>query len=257
VLFYQPRIYTDNGDIEGFEALIRWESQELGLVPPAQFIPIAEESTLICDIGKWVFETACKDIRNWVDAGYTDVCVSVNLSPKQIYHGDTLNVIKNAMKTHHINPRNLEIEITESSLLEDEAIAIEFLKQIRSIGVRLALDDFGTGYSSLSYLRKLPINILKIDRSFIIDVVDGKDRSSSVLETIITLAEKLSLETVAEGLETIEQLEILSNFGCCYIQGDYYSKPLSVDLANDYLAESTNRMRINERKKEDSVIFGT
>jgi len=234
VLFYQPRVYAHNGDIDGFEALIRWDSQELGMVSPAQFIPFAEESLLICDIGQWVLETVCKQIRQWCDAGYTDICVSVNLSPRQIYQGDTLHVIKNAMKNHGVNARNLEIEITETGLLEDEQFAILFLEQIQALGIRLALDDFGTGYSSLSYLRKLPINILKIDRSFVIDVVGDKD-TTSVLETIISLAEKLSLETVAEGVETTEQLEILTSLGCHYIQGYYFSKPLPLDMANEYL----------------------
>ena len=234
VLFYQPRVYAHNANIDGFEALIRWDSQELGMVSPAQFIPFAEESLLICDIGQWVLETACQQIRQWVDEGHSDICVSVNLSPRQIYQGDTLNVIENAMQTHGVNARNLEIEITESGLLEDEHLAIVFLDKVRALGIRLALDDFGTGYSSLSYLRKLPINILKIDRSFVIDVVGDKD-TTSVLETIISLAEKLSLETVAEGVETTEQLEILTRLGCNYIQGYYFSKPLPLEMANEYL----------------------
>jgi len=241
VLFYQPRISTHDTSIDGFEALIRWDCQELGMVSPAQFIPFAEESSLICDIGQWVLDTACKQIRQWVDAGYSDICVSVNLSPRQIYQGDTLHVIEQAMKTHGVNARNIEIEITESGLLQDEEIAIRFLESIRALGVRLALDDFGTGYSSLSYLRKLPISILKIDRSFVSDVVGDVD-TTSILETIIDLANKLSLNTVAEGVETPEQLKILTNLGCHYIQGYYFSRPLPVYEASQFLDSFKNKL---------------
>jgi len=251
-LFYQPRISTHQKKIDGFEALIRWESQEMGMVSPAQFIPFAEESLLICDIGQWVLDTACKQIRQWVDDGYIDICVSVNLSPRQIYQGDTLNAIKNAMAKYSVNARNLEIEITESGLLQDEKIAIEFLEEVQNLGIRLALDDFGTGYSSLSYLRKLPINILKIDRSFVIDVEGDKD-TTSILETIISLADKLSLETVAEGVETTEQLKILTELGCHYIQGYYYAKPMPVKFASEYLDRRNNLLKSTNSKNQKRI----
>ncbi len=234
VLYYQPRILASDEHVDGFEALIRWNNRELGIVPPNQFIPFAEESLLICEIGYWVLDNACQQIRQWVDEGYSDICVSVNLSPKQIYRGDTFHMIETAMKYHGVQGRNLEIEITESGLLKDEKVAIEFLENVKGLGVRLALDDFGTGYSSLSYLRKLPIDILRIDRSFVVDVVGDGD-TANILESIIELAGKLSLKTVAEGVETVQQLELLNDLGCDYIQGYYYSKPLPLDKANEYL----------------------
>lgn len=224
-LHYQPRISVQGESLDGFEALIRWENLTMGVVSPAQFIPVAEESMLICEIGFWVLDTACAQIKKWVDLGYSDICVSINLSPVQIYRGDTFNMIKTVLSYHGISGQNLEIEITESGLLKDEAIAIAFLENVRSLGVRVALDDFGTGYSSLSYLRKLPIDILKIDRSFVIDVVADAD-TAIVFESIIGLAKKLKLKTVSEGVETAEQLKFVQQVECDFVQGYYYSRPL-------------------------------
>jgi predicted signal transduction protein with EAL and GGDEF domain len=240
MLYYQPRVHTDTGKIEGFEALIRWNSPELGLVPPDQFIPFAEESVLICEIGYWVLDTTCQQIRKWLDLGYENICISVNLSSTQIYRGDTINMIKTVMELYQIPGQNLEIEITESGLLKDEQVAIQFLHNLKALGLRIALDDFGTGYSSLSYLRTLPIDILKIDRSFIKDLKEGHI-TTDILETIIELADKLSLKTVAEGVETKLQLTILKEFNCSYIQGYYFSKPLPEADALDYLIQSERK----------------
>lgn len=187
-LFYQPRVRSSNTEMDGFEALIRWESPQMGFVAPNEFIPFAEESMLICEIGFWVLNTACQQIARWVGAGYRDLIVSINLSPVQIFKGDTYHMIETALRVNGVDGKNLEVEITESGLLKDEKAAIEFLHKVRGLGVRVALDDFGTGYSSLSYLRKLPIDVLKIDRSFIVDMVSK--HSSSILESIIELAAK-------------------------------------------------------------------
>ncbi len=234
-LLYQPRVRVDDERIDGFEALIRWESPQLGFVSPNEFIPFAEESTLICEIGYWVLNTACIQIAKWVDAGYTDICVSVNLSPVQIFKGDTLHMIRTAMLVNGVKGENLEVEITESGLLQDEKTAIEFLLGVRKLGVRIALDDFGTGYSSLSYLRKLPIDILKIDRSFVVDSVS--EDTASILESIIEMAGKLSLKTVAEGVETEQHVTLLRKYACDFIQGYYYAKPLPEEAATTYLTE--------------------
>lgn len=213
-----------------FEALIRWDHPQEGLISPARFVPVAESSGFIIPLGDWILDAACKQVRDWIEQGYGNSLVSVNLSPQQINQGDPLRSIGLAMEKWKIPASTLEIEITESGLMESEQQTIELLTQIRSRGIRIALDDFGTGYSSLSYLRELPIDTLKIDRSFIASLEEHAD-SVEVLHCIVDLAKRLNLETVCEGVETHGQLRIVQTLGCDVVQGYIYSKPLPAKQA--------------------------
>lgn len=223
-LYYQPRVPVDGKIRYEFEALIRWINPERGFISPAVFIPIAEESGLIQQVGEWVLDKACKQIKTWLDMGYSDVLVSINLSPVQFNYGNPASSVRSALKKYNIEPKHLEVEITETGLMQNENIATTILLALKDLGVRIALDDFGTGYSSLAYLRRFPINTLKIDRSFIHDLEQDPE-SILVLESIISLARSLELEIVAEGVETLEQLEILKARKCDSIQGFYFAKP--------------------------------
>ncbi|OUS24780.1 hypothetical protein A9Q99_23590 [Gammaproteobacteria bacterium 45_16_T64] len=234
ILHFHPRVSLEDEGIVGFEALIRWNSPELGFVVPSQFIPIAEESMLICEIGYWVIDNACQHIKYWKENGYPDIRISINLSSMQIYRGDTYNMLKTLITLHDIEGKNIEIEVTESHILEDEDRSIEFLNKLRTLGVTIALDDFGTGYSSLKYLQKLPIDVLKIDRSFIIDM-ETNDSTKQVLKSIFEIANNLHIITVASGIENRKQLDMVKEFKCNFVQGYYFSKPLPESEAFTYL----------------------
>ena len=236
-LAFQPRININNFTVDGFEALIRWQHPSLGNIPPDQFIPLAETNLQILDIGRWVLQEACQKIKKWTQAGHTDFKIAINVSPIQFQREDMFEVIQDVLNEQDISGEYLEIEVTESALLHDEAETIAALQKIRKLGVRVALDDFGTGYSSLSYLRRLPIDILKIDRSFISDILHCKD-SAAIFETIVQLARKLDLYTVAEGVETAQQHELMLLTGCDHAQGYYYSPPLGCQQADIYMLKS-------------------
>lgn len=232
-LHFQPRVSLRDEEVYSFEALLRWEHPEKGPISPGVFIPISEESGFIRKIGDWVLEAACRQAHEWIQEGRENTLVSVNLSPVQITYGTPLDSIKEVLSRWPIPPECLEIEITEGGLVKNEKQAIELLTNIRDLGVRIALDDFGTGYSSLAYLRRLPIDTLKIDRSFVSDLADDPE-SVQVFGAIIDLAGKLRLETVAEGVETGKQLDIVTSFGCDSVQGYYFAKPLAPEAAVDY-----------------------
>ncbi len=232
-LHFQPRVSLRGERVYSFEALLRWEHPQKGPISPGVFIPISEESGFIRRIGDWVLEAACRQAHAWIAEGRENTLVSVNLSPVQISYGTPLDSIKEALSRWSIPPESLEIEITEGGLVKNEKQAIELLTNIRNLGVRIALDDFGTGYSSLAYLRRLPIDTLKIDRSFVSDLAEDRE-SVQVFESIIDLAGKLRLETVAEGVETSKQLDIVNSFGCDSVQGYFFAKPLAPDEAIDY-----------------------
>ena len=223
-LYYQPRVPVDGKIRYEFEALIRWINPERGFISPAVFIPIAEESGLIQQVGEWVLDKACQQIKTWLDMGYSDVLVSINLSPVQFNYGNPASSVRSALKKYNIEAKHLEVEITETGLMQNENIATTILLALKDLGIRIALDDFGTGYSSLAYLRRFPIDTLKIDRAFINDLEQDPE-SILVLESIIYLARSLELEIVAEGVETLEQLEILKARKCDSIQGFYFAKP--------------------------------
>ncbi|HEX8640573.1 MAG TPA: EAL domain-containing protein [Allosphingosinicella sp.] len=228
---YQPLLNLRTGKIGCFEALVRWRHPTRGMVQPLDFIGIAEESGLIIAIGEWVLRQACRDAAAWPE----DVRVAVNLSPAQFKRGDLLAMTTNALAAADLQPSRLELEITESVLLHDEQWVRSILHKLTRLGVRIAMDDFGTGYSSLSYLRSFPFNKIKIDRTFVADLV-GMTDSLAIVQATIQLSDKLGMETAAEGVETREQLELLAAEGCTQIQGFHVSRPVPVSQVPELLA---------------------
>lgn len=228
---YQPIVSIETEALVGFEALIRWNHPERGLVPPDEFIPLAEETGLITEIGAWVLREACGQLRKWQSAlGRESLTMSVNLSGKQLTQTDLIQQIESTLQQTGLNPTWLRLEITESVVMENAELATNTLLQLRKLGVHLSIDDFGTGYSSLSYLHRFPVNTLKIDRSFIGRMAKG-DENSEIVRTICTLANNLGMEVVAEGVETREQLEVLRSLKCEYGQGYLFSRPVDAEKA--------------------------
>jgi diguanylate cyclase (GGDEF)-like protein len=226
-LHYQLQV-NNLGQALGAEALIRWMHPERGMVLPFHFISLAEEIGLILPIGKWVIETACAQLKVWQQSAFTkDIVLSINVSAKQFRQADFIEQIQDAVNRHGIDPTMLKIELTESLLLEDVEEIIITMTTLRNIGVQFSLDDFGTGYSSLMYLKRLPLNQLKIDQSFVRDLItDVSDQA--IVHTIIAMAKSLSLDIIAEGVETEEQLQFLLNKGCTSYQGYLFSRPLPI-----------------------------
>lgn len=235
VLYYQPRVDIKTGKTLSVEALVRWQHPEKGLIYPDQFIPLAEETGLIIPLGSWVLETACRQITTWQEEG-RPMSISVNLSAKQFYHGNLLSQIRDILHKTGASPALLELEITETLSLYDTASAIEVMKELRMLQVRIAMDDFGTGQSSLVNLKKLPIDTLKIDRSFIQDVELSLE-SASIVKMIVILGKTMHLNITAEGVETQGQLDLLKEYGCDEVQGYFFSKPLPLEQINAFLEE--------------------
>jgi diguanylate cyclase (GGDEF)-like protein/PAS domain S-box-containing protein len=229
VLHYQPKVNVATGQLAGAEALIRWNDPATGLVPPARFIPILEETGLIYEVGRWALHRAIGDYLRWIRAGLGAVRIAVNVSPQQLRHRDFVADIKLAVGGDPATAAGLELEITESMVMQDFKHNIVSLQAIRALGVCVAIDDFGTGFSSLSYLAKLPVDTLKIDRSFIIDMNAG-DEGSALVATIISLAHALKLKVVAEGVETSEQLRLLRSLHCDEFQGFLFGKPVPEEV---------------------------
>ena len=234
VVHYQPQLRLSDRRVLGCEALIRWHHPKRGLVPPLEFIPLAEETGLIVPIGIWVLRAACRQVQSWRAAGLGDLSVAVNLSARQFHQPDLVTQIRAAVAETGLPPSALEIELTESTVMDDAERAVGILRELRAIGIRISVDDFGTGYSSLSYLRKLPINSLKIDRSFISDIgIDADD--DAIVQTIIALGKVLRLEEIAEGIETEAQAEFLNRHGCDIGQGYLFARPMPADAFADWL----------------------
>ena len=228
ILHYQPKIALADRSVLGCEALIRWRHPSAGMIAPSEFIPLAEETGLIVPIGLWALRAACEQSRRWSDEGLGDVKVAVNLSARQFRQGDLIERIRDVVADTGLSPEHLEIELTESTVMDDAEQAIRVMRRLRDMGIRISVDDFGTGYSSLSYLKKLPLSTLKIDRSFITDVVTDAD-AAAIVHTIISLGSILRLEVVAEGIETEEQLTFLQDHRCAVGQGYYFAFPLAAD----------------------------
>ena len=233
-LHYQPQIELESGKIVGIEALLRWTHPELGSISPGEFIPIAEESGQILLLGEWVLRTAAMRMKQWINMGFPPMSVAVNLSAVQFHHENLSNLVSTIIDEVQLPPWYLELELTESVAAQDPLKAIEIMNKLSQKGIRLSIDDFGTGYSSLSYLKRFKVYKLKIDQSFICDIgIDVEDKA--IVQTIIALAKSLGLKTIAEGVETKEQLDFLRENGCDEVQGYYFSKPLSVDDFENYI----------------------
>jgi len=246
-LYYQPQLDLATGKIVSFEALSRWFHPELGFIPPDEFIPIAEETGLIAELGLNVFNQAAKQLKLWQQQGYPEIKMAVNISPKQFLLTDIHLDIANTIKHNNIDAKYLELELTESLIVEDPEKIIKLLHTIKSVGVRLSIDDFGTGYSSLSYLSKFPLDILKIDKSFVQQTAKDK-RSLALTKAIVGIAQSLNLEVIAEGVETKEQLDIVKALGCHYMQGYYFSAPISAEDATTLL---NTQMSLNKLPASD------
>jgi diguanylate cyclase (GGDEF)-like protein len=222
-LHYQPVLDLQSGRVAGFEALIRWNHPARGMVSPGDFIPIAEETGLIIPIGEWVLRRACLDAAAWP----RDVEIAVNLSPAQFKGGQLLNSVRQALAISRLDPNRLELEITESVLLQNSEDTLTLLHQLRGLGIRIALDDFGTGYSSLGYLRSFPFDKIKIDRTFVRDIDDNAG-SAVIVGAVVGIARALGMTTVAEGVETANQLAVVGRQGCALVQGYLFSRPRPV-----------------------------
>jgi len=239
-LHYQPKVDTKTGLIHGVEALARWRHPQRGLVPPGEFIPLAESCGLIDGIGEWVVRESCRQARAWQLEGLPPLRVAVNLSAFQFRHGNLLQMIREALQAAQLEPRFLEVEITESALMSDPEESVTILEQLSRMGVVVSVDDFGTGYSSMSYLRRFPIDKLKIDRGFIAELISRAD-DASIVRAIVSLAHSLRLKVVAEGVETSEQLNVLRSLGCDQYQGFCFSPAVPAAQFAALLRESQQK----------------
>jgi diguanylate cyclase (GGDEF)-like protein/PAS domain S-box-containing protein len=228
ILHYQPKVDVKTNQIIGMEALVRWNHPGSGMISPGEFIPVAEESGLVIPMGEWILSTACRQTRAWLDAGFAPLKVAVNLSARQFRQPGLYSLIANILQESGLSADSLELEITESMMVENVEEAIQVLSRLRSLGLSIAMDDFGTGYSSLSYLKRFPIQTLKIDRSFIRDLPHQVD-DVAIVRAIVAMGKSLRLQVVAEGVETKEQLDFISENRIDEIQGFYYSRPLPAD----------------------------
>jgi EAL domain-containing protein (putative c-di-GMP-specific phosphodiesterase class I) len=236
VLHYQPQVSLVDGRVIGFEALIRWPHPQLGDISPTRFIPIAEDTGLISAIGEWVLRSACAQLKRWHDAGHEQLTVAVNMSARQINQNDIPALVRAALQQSGLAAERLELELTESALLSSASGVIDKLRAVKAMGVSLAIDDFGTGYSSLGYLKRYPIDIIKIDRSFTIDV-NANAEAASIAGAIIAMAKSLGMKTVTEGLETDEQLRFFRSLGCDAMQGHYFAAALPAQEIDRCLRE--------------------
>jgi EAL domain-containing protein (putative c-di-GMP-specific phosphodiesterase class I) len=245
LVHYQPKYNIQTGEIIGAEALVRWELPGRGIVLPSDFIPIAEESSLIIEIGEWVLDRVCEDFRYWQNTVSYPGRVSVNLSLKQLRQLNFIDRITAILRSYEVSPTSLELEITETTLMENPTRTIKLLDELYSLGLHLAIDDFGTGYSSLSALQQFPISTLKIDQSFVRNVVSNPD-DATIVGTIIHMGRGLKMDVVAEGVETEDQLNFLQQMDCAYVQGLLFGNPMNADSYLELLhaqAEGTDSHR--------------
>ena len=248
VLHYQPKLAVDSLEIIGLEALVRWQHPKLGMVSPADFIPLAEDSGLILPIGEWVLRTACQQNRAWQEQGFAPMRVSVNVSARQFHQPHLGEIIIEILDETGLNPSCLDLELTESSIMSNAQAAIDVLTKLKALGVTVSIDDFGTGFSSLSYLKRLPIDALKIDQSFVRDVTTDPDDAALVM-AIVTLAHNLRLQVIAEGVETEQQLKFLHLLRCDEVQGYLFSKPLPAAELEKLLTPGSNKLHTHATTK--------
>ncbi|MAT64784.1 MAG: diguanylate cyclase [Gammaproteobacteria bacterium] len=241
-LHFQPQLCIETGQVIGVEALLRWNQRERGPISPAEFIPVAESTGLIMDIGQWVLQEACRQVVEWQAAGLPPVRVAVNISPVQFRHRHLLESIMNALQSSGVDPQLLEIELTESLIMRDADTTIDTLRRLRELGVEVSVDDFGTGYSSLSYLTRFPINKIKLDQSFVRDI--HKPDGAAIARTVITLGQTLDMRVMAEGVETYEQLAFLREHGCHEAQGFLFSRPMPGGAIQRLLTDSREDLRL-------------
>jgi len=244
VLHYQPQVDLVSGRLLGAEALLRWQHPEHGLIPPGEFIPLAEETGLIVPIGEWVLRAACAQNRAWQNAGLAPLRVAVNVSGRQFRHLDLLETIYKTLEDTGLDSRYLEIELTEGVLMQDTVVALQTLHALSAMGVLISIDDFGTGYSSLSYLKRFPIDMLKIDRSFVQDIATDPD-DTAIVQAIIAMSHGLGIKTIAEGVETREQLDFLRRHQCDAMQGYCLSRPLPAEAFAHFLREMPQALRLD------------
>ena len=236
-LVYQPQVDYRDHQVVGVEALLRWQHPQHGFVPPDLFIPLAEQNGTIIPIGEWILDQTCKQLREWHDQGFTELRMAVNLSTVQLHHAELPRVINNLMQMYRLPPRSLELEVTETGLMEDINTAAQHLLSLRRSGALIAIDDFGTGYSSLSYLKTLPLDKIKIDKSFVQDLLEDED-DATIVRAIIQLGKSLGMQVIAEGVETVEQEAYIMAQGCNEGQGYFYSKPLPARELTHYLKQA-------------------
>lgn len=237
ILHYQPVVDARSEKVVGFEALVRWNSAEHGFVSPGKFIPLAEDTRLIVPIGQWVMRQACQEARNWPE----DIKVNVNVSPEQLLEPGFHEEVVQALAVTGLRPERLEIEVTESIFLRDASVARNALEQVMALGCSVALDDFGTGYSSLGYLRKLRFSTIKVDRTFVQGAAQGSAESLAIINAVVAMAQSLKMTTTAEGVETVEEAELIRNLGCDKIQGFYFGRPMTADDARGLFRQISER----------------
>ncbi|MCD8501039.1 MAG: bifunctional diguanylate cyclase/phosphodiesterase [Bacillaceae bacterium] len=242
-LHYQPQIDLHTKQIIGVEALIRWTNAELGAIPPNQFIPLAEETGLIDQIGDWVLRTACQQVKRWQEELQLYIRVGVNISPKQFQRPDFVSKIERVIRDTGLHPKYVDLEITENGLMQNTSECIHVLKRLKKIGFKISIDDFGTGYSSLSYLKRFPIDTLKIDQSFVRDLTDNSN-DQAIVTSIINLAHNMQLNVIAEGVETVEIVKFLNKHHCDEMQGYLYSKPLSVTDFEEFIKNLSEHEKV-------------
>jgi EAL domain-containing protein (putative c-di-GMP-specific phosphodiesterase class I) len=242
VLHFQPIVDLRTQRVASMETLVRWQHPEFGMVPPAKFIPLAEETGLIVPIGQWVLEHACRTTRALHEQGFVELHVAVNLSPRQFRQRDLARSVSMVLERTGLSPRHLELEVTEGSVMDNADQAIRTLRELGAMGVHLSIDDFGTGYSSLAYLKRFPIDALKVDQSFVRDITSDQD-DAAIASAIIAMGHSLRLTIIAEGVETLEQLAFLRERECHKVQGFLFARPMPAEQLPAYLAEHSPRIR--------------
>jgi len=238
-LFYQPKLSLSSGTFESVEALMRWQSPDLGMVSPARFIPVLEETGMVVEVGAWAIQTACAQHQKWVDEGLGQKRMAVNLSARQLREMSFVSVLQDILQDSGMSPEWLEIEITESMLMSDTESAVTSLNVLHDMGIHVAMDDFGTGYSSLSYLKRFPIDTIKIDQAFVAEITSSSD-DAEIIRTIINMGKTLHRQIVAEGVETEAQLALLKEYGCDHIQGYLLSRPVPGDALAEFFRAKTD-----------------